>query len=219
MAKRRGIPLPAHFLALAKACYWSNSDGTGFMIKRPNSKTIHLEKGFMQITALLAALKKNDISTNDEFVLHSRIKTHGLRSPEMTHPFIVSTNPNEIMKLDADTTKICIAHNGIFSSYGDYKSERSDTFEFVYQLLSKYNPIAGKRQMGKWRKKFAKAIQGQRLAIMYPDHELELLGRFNIHEGLFFSGHGYRNWKTHQYDSEHRNDYAYTGFNHEGITD
>lgn len=194
LVKKRGVSLPDNFKSIIKACFLTNSDGAGFMLKRPGSNNIYMEKGLMKIDDLLFALKKADIDYRDELAVHFRIGTSGGKGREMTHPFVVDKLESRVLMMHGTVEQPVMMHNGIFHGLPDTRmGSYSDTFYFAKDILGKYNPKAGRRTMNKWRKRFKKILASNKIAVMFPekDHDIELLGRYYYKHKLFFSNTGF----------------------------
>lgn len=215
--------MPLDIEGIIRSCFASNSHGAGWMIKRGGEKTLSYEKGFMDVKSMIDSVNKLNVKPNDEFVMHFRIATSGKRDETMTHPFVCSKSNAKLKATKGDNIKcMLVAHNGVMSQYAyDEKNGLSDTACFARDVLGEYNPNAGQRAMKKWRKRFSKAISFQRLAIMYPDHDMELLGNFVFGTGtnMFFSNTGYKYSSYYSTDNSancrigqrgHYADYAYS---------
>jgi hypothetical protein len=109
--------------AVLRECWTSNPDGAGFMYPDKTRNILAVSKGHMTLDALLEAFK--GVPDKVPVSVHFRIRTHGAKSPEMTHPHIVW--PDEV----------AIAHNGILAIGGDAKSDESDTARFARHVLAK----------------------------------------------------------------------------------
>ncbi len=124
--KKQGVSLPH---ATMKDMFAANSDGCGFAVVLKD-KTI-IKKGLMTVKDLSDALKPYK---HDLVVVHFRFATHGLKSKQMTHPFVVSPVVLESFALSLTTTKPVLIHNGIISGFGN--AEISDTLDFTTRVLS-----------------------------------------------------------------------------------
>jgi hypothetical protein len=196
-AKRRGIALPLNFETIFNSCWTSNPGGGGYMLKRHGDKVIHLKKGFMSRLEFLDAIKELEVAANDEFVAHFRIATHGSRSADMTHPFVIDSNPKIVGAMECVTGKSVMCHNGMIRGVRSHETY-SDSFIFAMDILGSYDPTwtSNNRKYKKWKKRFRALTCGQKLAIMHPNNDLELLGQFYYATGLgmFFSNTGYKSY-------------------------
>jgi len=114
----------------------SNKDGAGFMFRADNK--IRIRKGFMQLHALVEALKAegfvedNVLTKEREIALHFRIATSGGVCAERTHPFPITKYYN-IQERTAHDVDSAIMHNGVIGSLGG--PDWSDTQEFVSTVV------------------------------------------------------------------------------------
>jgi hypothetical protein len=177
-----------------------NSHGGGYAIKREGETTIKLIKGFIYPEIMLEHLELEDIKLNDEVMIHLRFSTSGLTNTANCHPFIVSTDIDEIVQDDVVTNKPVIAHNGTFINYSDAKSVHSDTVHFVKDFLAIDGTLTDIYNICCVDQDFIEASLGNnRLCIMFPDErEMLLLGSWNVPEGkaktsFFYSNYYYCN--------------------------
>lgn len=119
-----------------KRMFCRNPHGAGYMVAREGRVEIH--KGFMNLGDFLAALKSEHFTAADSVVYHFRISTQAGVNPEMTHPFPLSNQREDMKALDV----ICgcgIAHNGVIRLTTDpAEKEYSDTAIFITDYLSQY---------------------------------------------------------------------------------
>lgn len=95
---------------------WSvNSDGAGFMYAEDG--VLHVQKGFMTLSEFKEAYEPHKLK---QAVLHFRIKTHGEKNPENTHPFYIDEN-------------LAFVHNGIIQGFGS--NSHSDTWHFNEEII------------------------------------------------------------------------------------
>lgn len=95
-----------------------NPDGAGFMYSEDNK--LHIVKGLMTLNAFKEAYKPHEAKN---CVLHFRIKTHGNKDQENTHPFAIDD-------------RLGMVHNGILTAVEtkeDYT--KSDTWHFTKKHL------------------------------------------------------------------------------------
>ena len=148
--KPAGIHIPA--TETIENMWHNNSDGAGLMYATGGS--VHIEKGFMALGDLKAALnrleKTIDVASTP-VILHFRIATHGQTSPENCHPFPV-TEKLPLLQMAKTKTSLAVAHNGIIDIKPS-KKDISDTMEYIlsqlaplYQLTKDfYKQPAGKK--------------------------------------------------------------------------
>lgn len=142
--KNKGVDFPS--ADSINAMWTANSDGAGFMYTLDDK--VYIEKGFMKlkdftraISELSSKLKKDGVSLTDlPMVLHFRITTHGGTSPQLTHPFPISSKENHLKALDL-TCDLGLAHNGIIHSVGT-QAGLSDTAVYIKDVLT---PLANLR--------------------------------------------------------------------------
>ena len=105
----------------------ANPDGAGLMYA--DGGTVTIRKGFMDLPDYLDALA--DVPDDVPLVLHMRIGTGGGNVPELTHPFPVTNDVDDLHALDI-TVPVGIAHNGVLHDYVRYQRPGiSDTVAFI----------------------------------------------------------------------------------------
>jgi predicted glutamine amidotransferase len=172
-----------------KRCFEANPDGAGIMY--PTRSGVRIVKGLMSFDQLTDALGRREWK-NRPVVIHFRIGTHGTRSVANTHPFPVTKDESQLAA-KTSSAPVALAHNGIISltSGGGYKDDRSDTFRFVRDYAS--DAILGPRY---YRQKKTVALLARladsKLAIMSADGHVELIGRFEKHDGCYYSNDSYK---------------------------
>jgi hypothetical protein len=166
--------------ALLGRCYQNNPDGCGMAY-------IHAESGKVQIYKTLKFKKwlkryKSMVKENPEspFLLHFRIKTHGIVNVDNCHPF----------KIDAGHAFI---HNGMISKCAptERNGEKSDTRlfnEMILQNLPKnwFDNQAIKDLIEPW-------IGNSKLCILKADGRVNIINeeKGNWKEGVWFSNTSY----------------------------
>lgn len=136
VAKPTGIDIPSE--DILRKCFQKNSDGAGYMFSE-NGK-VHIKKGFMTFSDFYGNVMYDYERLNGKeraFVLHFRIGTQGSNSRELTHPYPVSKNLDEL-KLTETYTNMGMAHNGIISltSRRTDTVDRNDTMAFITDYVS-----------------------------------------------------------------------------------
>ena len=120
--------------ATIAAMFDHNPHGAGYMFARDGK--VHIRKGFMNLSALLNALKHERFTDADPVVYHFRISTQAGVNPWMTHPFPLSNRPPHMKALDVDC-RCGVAHNGIIRLTSDPRNhEYSDTAIFITDYLT-----------------------------------------------------------------------------------
>lgn len=179
----------------------SNSSGSGFMFKRNGENTITVDKGYFVIESLIKALKEYDLQEDDELVIHHRIPTSGNVNNLNCHPFVISQIHEEVVMLKGNIDKPVLAHNGVFSSIKEYEAlntEFSDTYAFARYVMADTNLLS---MFNNNRDLFNLLIKDvlsyNKVAILSPDKDVTLLGRWEECNGYKHSNTGY---KTYTYD-------------------
>ena len=186
-ASPKGTRQPS--LSEIKRMFYRNPHGAGYMYAREGKVVIH--KGFMNLGDFLNALRKEHFTAADSVVYHFRISTQAGVNPEMTHPFPLSNQREDMKALDV----ICgcgIAHNGIIRLTSDPDNKRySDTAIFITDYLSKI--IRKKADLRDpvtleliWQ------LAKSKFAIMDNSGYVATVGHFIDDHGLLFSNDSYQ---------------------------
>jgi hypothetical protein len=169
-------------------CFASNSDGAGFMVSREGNVTI--TKGLMTFPQFWSSFNKAKITKKDTCIVHFRIATHGLTNEANTHPFPVSSD-HTLLSGTQIVTDVGVAHNGMISI--NCEENMSDTFTFVKQILG--NQLVKEHiQHPAMLALLARAIGGSRLALLWGNDDIKLLGDGWIKDekGVIYSNSSYR---------------------------
>lgn len=154
-------------------CWETNPDGAGFMYAKGNR--LFVLKGFMTFEAFMDAVKI--IPDGVPATLHFRIGTHGGKTAENTHPWIVVEKDG--------VPKVAMVHNGIIHGYGD--REYSDSRDFAETLA----PFG---IHGPWNDSLKRLIDGvigsNKLVFMRSDGETVI---YNEKLGIIDGGCWYSN--------------------------
>ena len=186
-ASPKGTRQPS--LSEIKRMFYRNPHGAGYMYARDGKVVIH--KGFMNLGDFLNAIREEHFTAADSVVYHFRISTQAGVNPEMTHPFPLSNQREDMKALDV----ICgcgIAHNGIIRLTTDpTEKEYSDTAIFITDYLSRI--IRRKTDLKDeatlaliWK------LAQSKLAIMDGDGYVATVGHFIDDHGLLFSNDSYQ---------------------------
>ena len=152
----------------------SNPHGAGYMFARDGKVEIH--KGFMDIKDFLRSVNGEGFTADDVVVYHFRISTQAGVTPEMTHPFPLSGDLEDMKILDC-LCDVGIAHNGIIHLTSNNDKEYSDTALFVADYLSYI--IRDTRDItDKHVKNIIKELAGSKLVLLNGDGELSIIGEF-----------------------------------------
>lgn len=157
---------------------------------------VHIEKGFMDYYSFKYALKQARKITGDNvpYILHFRISTQGGERKDCTHPYMLSSNMNDLRKLKCDC-EIGIAHNGIISLTTSYtkKLDYNDTMQFITDYLSL---IIDSKDYYKDKNKITlieRLASGNRFAILDNTGHCELIGNGWINDnGIWYSNTSYK---------------------------
>lgn len=194
----------------------SNTQGSGFMFKRNGESVIHIEKGFFNVEKLIEVLKSYNLADADELVIHHRISTSGKVNDLNCHPFVISQIHEEVILTHGISDKSCLAHNGVFSSIKELEEldkDFSDTYAFARHLMSNPQVIElfnSNRTLFNILTK--DIISHNKLAILSPDKDLILIGRFEEENGYKHSNGGY---KSYVYDKGGSSGYTSNTFQEE----
>ena len=187
--KPAGVKMPA--ASTIENMWHNNPDGAGFMYAKDGA--VHVEKGFMKLKSLKAALKqlekKVDV-TNTPIVLHFRITTHGGTSPGNTHPFpVVEKLP--LLQMTKSKAPLAVAHNGIINIKPS-KEDISDTMEYILTQLAPLYQLKKdfyKHEAGK--KLIYNAIKSK-MAFLDGEGRIETIGDFIEADGVLYSNTSYK---------------------------
>lgn len=158
-----------------ETAWQNNPDGAGLAIV--NGESVKIIKGLMTLEDLMFHLSDDSLNGFD-LVIHFRWSTSGHVSPEMTHPFPVSTDNNDLKSLEIET-QTAIIHNGVMFS-PKLDSGYSDTAIFTkyYALKNGLNDL-----------EISEIIGSDRLAIASKDG-VKLVGSWHEVDGLHYSNLG-----------------------------
>lgn len=186
----KGVDKKKEFLkeAITKASEF-NQDGMGYATKKANN-VLFMSKGYFNLEEFLNAIDGEDLSEDDELLIHLRIGNIGNKDASLCHPFIVSKEADEILTIVKNNIdKPIVAHNGTMRKHVVTKSDYSDTYFFIKNVLSTDSVLNFLKQDAytfDWL--LQDHLSNSRLAIMFPDEtETILLGEWHTYEGLSFS--------------------------------
>ena len=113
-----------------------NPHGAGFMWCERNK--VYIQKGLMTFDDFMDYIHYFRFTPADPVVYHFRISTQAGTGPEMTHPFPLSSDPDELMKTAPRPCDIGVAHNGIIRLTSDpTEAVFSDTALFIQKYMTK----------------------------------------------------------------------------------
>lgn len=191
--KPENQPMP--FKKTLRTCFENNPDGAGYMFV-DNGK-VHIEKGFMTFNAFWRSLREHsNVFETSPFVMHFRISTQAGIRQDCCHPFPLSPKMDNLRKLRAFCS-VGVAHNGIIdlTSTGYYYSKtqtvtHSDTMEFITDYLSL---IINSKDYYKNENTLLliERLADSKLAILDNDGHCELVGKFTLDNGIYYSNASY----------------------------
>ena len=185
-AKPAGVPAPSRETLMT--CWDSNPDGAGIAVS--DGASVHILKGFMKWEDFEDALDALSDLTHYGVLYHFRIATHGGVRPGCCHPFPVSSNTDSLRSLDC-AAPVAVAHNGVIQGQ-DTDKTTSDTMAYIRDVLAPLNAVSG-GVMGNAsaHSVLQHTVNGSRLALLDYSGELNLIGKWEECEGVFYSNSGY----------------------------
>jgi len=193
VAKPKGVKMPSN--DILHTCWRTNNDGAGYMWS--TDKGVIVKKGFMTFQALMDSLMSEENLEDKQLVIHFRIGTSGGHTPQMTHPFPVSTSFEDICATRIEP-EWALAHNGVISDSRlvfDH-SIMSDTAAFAMQIAPfndfKDSEIRNEMaRMGGWLK----------VVFLGPKDEMIILNeRQGVWDkGIWYSHSGYKPYVSSYY--------------------
>lgn len=210
--KPAGISMPA--TTTIEHMWHNNRDGAGFMYSRGGS--VHIEKGFMALGDLKAALNRLEEGidvTNTPMVLHFRITTHGGTTPGNCHPFPV-TEKLPLLRMAKCKVPLAVAHNGIIDIKPS-KKDISDTMEYIMtQLAPLYQLRKGFYKQPAGKKLIYNAIKSK-MVFLDGAGRIETVGDFIAGEdGILYSNSSYKA-RTVYYKWDIWEDYSFRWYSSE----
>ena len=184
----------------------NNPDGIG-LAWSDGQGTVNIKKGFKTIDDFIDFFYKT-VTKEMSCIVHFRWATHGSTGPGNCHPFPVVNDRAELLKIDT-SCGLAMAHNGVFAEYGyDAKETLSDTQRFILDILATKVVKNNLRDITIQKLIAEKVGPGNKLAFLYGDGEIVLIGDFHSHKGSQFSNDGYKERKRYIYS-------GYSSFGHE----
>lgn len=173
IVKPLGVDIPEINL---RNSWIANPDGAGFCYVHKGK--VRIEKGFTTLAEFLVAYKKAaEKYKRSNFLIHFRIKTHGDKSPENTHPFAIKGG--------------ALIHNGTITGTGaSWNGGKSDTCLFAERISGKVTKDTIKANIKDWDS----AMDYNKLAFLFDDGDYaiinEAIGQW--HEGVWYSTGAYK---------------------------
>lgn len=212
--KKSGVKMPTR--ETLETCFKNNSDGCGYMYSHDGE--VIIKKGFMDFKDFWNSLEYTKSKVNavkTPFVFHFRISTQAGVNQGCTHPFPVSSDPNDMTKLRVKT-KLGVAHNGIISLTSDYysrKAKYSDTQLFIMNYLSSINKLNSKWYMKDDGLKLVENLIESKLAILDSNGFVNTIGEFvRGDDGLMYSNESFKKKREPKYSSYNYNSLMYDDY-------
>lgn len=166
-----------------------NTDGMGYAIKRPDG-SLFINKGFFNVNNFIEHIKDENVGLDDELLIHLRIGNEGKVNTDMCHPFVVSNKEDEILEiLEGYVDKPLVAHNGTMKRHAVTNSDKSDTFFFIKNLLSRPSILELlKTDVNTFEYALSPHLNLSRLCVMFPgEDKTKLVGKWHDVKGYKFS--------------------------------
>jgi len=162
----------------------TNPHGAGYMFVNDGQVEIH--KGFMNLKDFMRSIKAENFTDEDVVIYHFRISTQAGVTPEMTHPFPLSSDLADMKILDC-LCSVGIVHNGIIRITSTKDKEYSDTALFIAEylpaLIRDTADITDKRV-----KRCIKGLIDSKMALLNGDGDVSIVGDFWANDdGVMFS--------------------------------
>jgi predicted glutamine amidotransferase/uncharacterized protein YbaR (Trm112 family) len=186
--KEKGIDFPKESYLLHAET--RNSDGIGIMYWKVNSNEVCIKKNFTNAKHMIVWCKDN-LSKEDALVIHFRLATHGLKDIGNRHPFPITKN-TELLRKPELICQVAVAHNGVITNYGHHE-KFSDTQKFILDILSDES-IKNNLHSEAVIKLINVFIEGDKLAIMHNNGEIQRFGSWETESNIFYSNNGYKPW-------------------------
>jgi len=188
VVKPKGTALPKEEYLLHSAKRNSDGQGLAYLSKRGGS--IKLKKDFPTAQALVDYMNQN-ITVDDELIIHFRFATHGLKDEGNRHPFPLSKNKALLRKTELEC-KFCCAHNGVLSQYSRTDDEQlSDSQRFIVDILSD-SVIKENFNKPSVQKLINEFLSNDRLVTMTSKDGMLLFGDWEVEDGISYSNSGYK---------------------------
>ncbi len=176
-----------------RECFRIHHDGLGITYVDTELNSLVTEKGFMNITAGLDAIRKNE---KFEMLIHFRRVSRGMVSKDNCHPFAF-----EVEEVDGEEIprfSFSVAHNGTLPFWST--GQRSDTYCFVEEVLKpqlEADPWFLDRRPGKWF--FEEAVgRKNKLVILRYDNVEHVAKTYIINENVVGTNTAYGCWFSNQ---------------------
>lgn len=193
--KPAGVEIPSK--KIFENCFSNNDDGAGIMYSFGGK--VHIEKGFMTFKAFKKGLKDIIKKTGGTkkcedipMVFHFRITSQGAVCKELTHPFPICNDYDE-MKKSSQVVDMALAHNGIIDFASSYSvKDHNDTMEFIKEVA--YGQINNNKNWYKNKRTinlFDYLLTGNRVVILDGDGHAQMFGKWEVKDGVYYSNSSY----------------------------
>ncbi len=175
--------------------FGSNKDGAGFAYLTSRGKYVHWRKGFFLEQTLTDAIKEEGLTEKDILFIHFRNGNVGEDAIFNCHPFPITSDNILLETCQGKTDVGVLMHNGTFYKYnsGYLNKKKSDTYEFIENFMYIPEFIALlKRDKALFEKHLDAYLGVNKIAYLFPDAGIRLVGNFLEDEGYFFSNDGYK---------------------------
>lgn len=217
--KKRGItPSVEFYKSIIRAYNLRNKDGAGYAIKKRDGR-IYLSKGYFNIKEFFDSLKSNNVTKEDELLIHLRVVSAGEKSVENCHPYVCDKDLSVIRTEEGWVDKPVLAHNGTMYKYKEYQSNNSDTINFILKKANSIPYLHALITLNKYEPTIINGmIEQSRIAIMHPGkYSVSLLGNWiqDKKTGIYYSNTNYLGEKcpTHGTVNRHYNNGRYLSNN------
>lgn len=164
--------------------FQANPHGAGYMTARGGR--VEISKGYMSWADFRRAIRYEAFTDADPVIYHFRISTQAGISPEMCHPFPLSSYIDACKLLEC-TAPIGVAHNGIISLTTDRTdTEYSDTAHFISEFMA-YLIRSPEDMHDPAILDAIGRIARSKFALMDSSGEIETIGGFTARNGILVS--------------------------------
>lgn len=162
----------------------ANPHGAGYMFIKDGRVEMH--KGFMNLKDFMRSVNSEEFTDDDVVIYHFRISTQAGVTPEMTHPFPLSSDLNDMKLLDCQCS-VGIVHNGVIRLTSCADPDYSDTALFITEYLPTI--IRDTEDITKKGvKKTIRALINSKMVLLNGDGDVTIIGDFWANEdGVMFS--------------------------------
>lgn len=160
-----------------------NPHGAGFMWCEHGK--VYIQKGLMTFDNFMDYIHYHKFTASDPVVYHFRISTQAGTGPEMTHPFPLSSDPDELIKTAPRPCDIGVAHNGIIRLTSDpTETVFSDTALFIQKYMTKIIRSPDDLESEKTINTID-ALAMSKFALLRNDGQIFTIGKFYRQPGKF----------------------------------